>query len=81
MIAGSSDLPKFTATKEWCLMAENSVVSIKLKGVAKVLTVDIDLLNSSCYLFGEMLLSRIPRIVSSIALEARQDLQVFSHWN
>ena len=81
MIAGSSDLPKFTATKEWFLMAENSVVSIKLKGVAKVLTVDIDLLNSSCYLFGEMLLSRIPRIVSSIALEARQDLQVFSHWN
>ena len=81
LIAGCMDLPKFTATKEWFLIAENSVEYINLKGASDLLTVGMEVLNGKCQLFGKMLLHRMPRFVSSRMIEARKYLKVGSHWN
>ena len=80
LISGSSDLPKFTAAKE-CARCKKAVASIKLKGSAKLLTVDMEVLNVRFILFDEILLSRMLRFVSSRVPQTRQDLQVGSHWN
>ena len=60
-------------------MVENAVALIKLKGEAELLTVDMKALNSMCHLFGEMMLSMMPRLVCSRVLEANKDLQVGFH--
>ena len=57
-------------------MAEKEVASIKLKVTAELLTVGMEVLNFRCLLLSEMLLSRMPRFVSSRVPKARKELQV-----
>ena len=51
----------------------------KLKGAVQFLAVDMEALSGKCQLFGEIIMSRMPRLAPRRVLEARLDLKEGSH--